>query len=157
MACRKTLNIEWVDLQILEGLNALLDHRGEIFIPEIGMSFKAGKSFRVFATQNPYGHGGGRKGLPRSFISRFSKIILSPYSTEDLLSIIYTTIPTRLPKSLIEDMVSVCSMLGERFRSSIGGPFDFNLRDLTRWIEITGETVPPLLDSADKICEEYCR
>ncbi len=38
---------------VLEGLNAVLDHRAEVFIPELGATFRCPRSFRVFAAQNP--------------------------------------------------------------------------------------------------------
>ncbi len=59
---------------MLEGLNACLDHRAEVYIPELGRSFRCPPTFKVFAAQNPLGQGGGRKGLPRSFLSRFTKV-----------------------------------------------------------------------------------
>ena len=49
---------------VLEGLNAVLDHRGTVYIPELGRSFTRHPSFRIFAAQNPLNQGGGRKGLP---------------------------------------------------------------------------------------------
>ncbi|EGR30434.1 type a von willebrand factor domain protein [Ichthyophthirius multifiliis] len=52
---------------VLEGLNAILDHRGSVFIPEINQEFKKHPEFRIFAVQNPMGLGGGRKGLPIIF------------------------------------------------------------------------------------------
>jgi midasin len=64
---------------VLEGLNACLDHRGELFIPELGRSFKCPSSFRVFACQNPLSQGGGRKGLPKSFLNRFTKVYVASY------------------------------------------------------------------------------
>jgi hypothetical protein len=57
-----------------QGLNSLLDHRAEVFIPELGRTFKCPPSFRVFACQNPSSQGGGRKGLPKSFLNRFTKV-----------------------------------------------------------------------------------
>ena len=51
-----------------------MDHRGEVFIPEINKTFKKGEGFRIFATQNPLKIGGGRKGLPASFLNRFTKV-----------------------------------------------------------------------------------
>jgi midasin len=36
---------------VLEGLNALLDHRAEVFVPELGTSFKCHPSFRLFGAQ----------------------------------------------------------------------------------------------------------
>lgn len=38
---------------VLEGLNAILDHRGTVYIPEINKSFTKHKDFRLFATMNP--------------------------------------------------------------------------------------------------------
>lgn len=61
---------------VLEGLNAILDHRAEVFIPELALTFKCPRSFRVFACQNPSYQGGGRKGLPKSFLNRFTKVLL---------------------------------------------------------------------------------
>ncbi len=59
---------------VLEGLNAILDHRGSVFIPEMNKTFEKHKNFRIFATQKPMKLGGGRKGLPSSFLNRFVKI-----------------------------------------------------------------------------------
>lgn len=61
---------------VLEGLNACLDHRGEIFIPELNRVFTVPKGTRLFACQNPHRDGGGRKGLPRSFVNRFVQVVL---------------------------------------------------------------------------------
>lgn len=38
---------------VLEGLNALLDHRGEVFVPELGETYKCHPGFRLFGAQNP--------------------------------------------------------------------------------------------------------
>lgn len=60
---------------VLEGLNACLDHRGEVYIPELGRTFQVQKGkTRLFACQNPLHQGGGRKGLPRSFLNRFTQV-----------------------------------------------------------------------------------
>lgn len=37
---------------VLEGLNAILDHRGEVYLPETNLTFKKHPNFRIFATQN---------------------------------------------------------------------------------------------------------
>ncbi len=73
---------------VLEGLNAILDHRGSVFIPEINMEFKKHPEFRIFAVQNPVGLGGGRKGLPSSFLNRFSKIYVDDFEKEDFVCIL---------------------------------------------------------------------
>lgn len=73
---------------VLEGLNAVLDHRGEVYIPELNKSFHLTSSTRIFACQNPLKQGGGRKGLPQSFLNRFNKVYLRKLSTEDLLHVV---------------------------------------------------------------------
>ena len=39
---------------VLEGLNACLDHRGEVYISELDQTFKRHPNFFVFAAQNPH-------------------------------------------------------------------------------------------------------
>ncbi|EDW58745.1 midasin [Drosophila virilis] len=73
---------------VLEGLNAVLDHRGEVYIPELNKSFQLTNTTRIFACQNPLKQGGGRKGLPQSFLNRFNKVYLRKLSTEDLLHVV---------------------------------------------------------------------
>ena len=58
---------------VLEGLNACLDHRATIYIPELDQTFDCPPTFRIFGAQNPLHEGGGRKGLPKSFLNRFTK------------------------------------------------------------------------------------
>ncbi|CAM9976159.1 unnamed protein product, partial [Ectocarpus fasciculatus] len=79
---------------VLEGLNACLDHRAEVYIPELGRSFRCPPTFKVFAAQNPLGQGGGRKGLPRSFLSRFTKVYVDPLTPDDLLYIAVNKFPS---------------------------------------------------------------
>ena len=88
---------------VLEGLNACLDHRGEVsvpghshtclhssssssfftqvYVPELGMTFKVPEGSRIFACQNPLQQGGGRKGLPKSFLNRFTRVSWSELRT----------------------------------------------------------------------------
>ncbi|CAM9229718.1 unnamed protein product, partial [Ectocarpus sp. 8 AP-2014] len=79
---------------VLEGLNACLDHRAEVYVPELGRSFRCPPTFKVFAAQNPLGQGGGRKGLPKSFLSRFTKVYVDPLTPEDLLHIAVNKFPS---------------------------------------------------------------
>ena len=71
----------------LEGLNALLDHRQEVYVAEIDQTVKTHPDFRLFAAQNPVHEGGGRKGLPRSFLNRFTKLVLTEMRRENVLAI----------------------------------------------------------------------
>lgn len=73
---------------VLEGLNAVLDHRGEVFIPELNKTFALNKTTRVFASQNPLKQGGGRKGLPQSFLNRFTKVYVKKLTCDDLLYVV---------------------------------------------------------------------
>ena len=83
---RAVINDDWLLLDelnlanqaVLEGLNSLLDHRKELYIPEVNRVLKCGKNFKLFAAQNPYSQGGGRKQLPQSFLNRFICIYLQP-------------------------------------------------------------------------------
>ena len=72
---------------VLEGLNALLDHRAEVFIPELGASYRCHPGFRLFGAQNPLQEGGGRKGLPRSFLNRFTRVHVELLTREDMVFI----------------------------------------------------------------------
>lgn len=121
---------------VLEGLNAVLDHRGTVYIPELGRSFDRHPSFRVFAAQNPLTQGGGRKGLPKSFLNRFTKVYLQEHTPEDLLLICRGLHPA--PEDIVQRMIT----FNETIRSATmvtrtigreGSPWEFNLRDLFRW------------------------
>lgn len=87
---------EWVLLDelnlasqsVLEGLNSCLDHRASVYIPELGKEFACPPTFRIFAAQNPLAQGGGRKGLPKSFLNRFTKVYIEALTSEDLFSIV---------------------------------------------------------------------
>jgi midasin len=47
-----------------------------------------GQQTRIFAAQNPLKQGGGRKGLPQSFLNRFTKVYLKKLNTQDLLHVV---------------------------------------------------------------------
>lgn len=69
------LQLNLASQSILESLNAVLDHRGELFIPELGRTFSIQcDQTKLFACQNPQRQGGARKGLPKSFLNRFTKV-----------------------------------------------------------------------------------
>ncbi|KAL1318551.1 hypothetical protein AAHE18_15G213600 [Arachis hypogaea] len=125
---------------VLEGLNAILDHRAEVFIPELGNTYKCPPSFRVFACQNPSHQGGGRKSLPRSFLNRFTKVYVDQLVEDDYLSICeskYPTIPTPLLSKLIlfNQRMHEETMLHHKFAKD-GLPWEFNLRDVFRSCEV---------------------
>uniref|UniRef100_A0A6N2MX25 AAA+ ATPase domain-containing protein n=1 Tax=Salix viminalis TaxID=40686 RepID=A0A6N2MX25_SALVM len=133
---------------VLEGLNAILDHRAEVFIPELSLTFKCPSSFRIFACQNPFSQGGGRKGLPKSFLNRFTKVYIDELVEGDYLSIcnsIYPSIPRPLLSKLIvfNKRLHEDTMLYHKFGQD-GSPWEFNLRDVIRSCQII-EGVPEKL------------
>ncbi|KAK8664402.1 hypothetical protein V6N13_084194 [Hibiscus sabdariffa] len=131
---------------VLEGLNAILDHRAEVFIPELGCTFRCPASFRVFACQNPSSQGGGRKGLPKSFLNRFTKVYIDELVEEDYLFICSSLYPS-VPSSVLSNLISFNrrlhedTMLYHKFGQN-GSPWEFNLRDVLRSCQILqGEPV----------------
>ncbi|KAK4741715.1 hypothetical protein SAY87_025303 [Trapa incisa] len=125
---------------VLEGLNAILDHRAEVYIPELDQTFTCPPSFRVFACQNPPSQGGGRKGLPKSFLNRFTKVYVDELVEEDYLSISTSLFPS-IPKPILLKLILFNKQLFEDTMSirkfgRDGSPWEFNLRDVIRSCEI---------------------
>ncbi|KAK6519699.1 AAA ATPase midasin [Arthrobotrys megalospora] len=143
---------------VLEGLNSCLDHRKTVYIPELGKTFHCHPNFRLFAAQNPHYQGNGRKGLPASFVNRFTVVYIRSLQQDDLLAISQHTFPhfesddyarivefsSQLSKGLMQD---------KSFGVS-GAPWEFNLRDTLRWLEITARQTPL---PARKTLEQYFR
>lgn len=145
---RAMKNGEWVLLDemnlasqsVLEGLNACLDHRGEAYIPELDRSFPRHPDFKVFAAQNPQYQGGGRKGLPKSFVNRFTVVYVDTLKAEDLVMIAHQYFP-KIPLEDCSKMISFMSRLEEevvikKSWGTSGGPWEFNLRDTLRWLSL---------------------
>ncbi|KZT67287.1 hypothetical protein DAEQUDRAFT_812985 [Daedalea quercina L-15889] len=131
---------------VLEGLNAVLDHRGTVYIPELGRSFKRHPSFRIFAAQNPLSQGGGRKGLPKSFVNRFTKVYIQELTPSDLLLICQHMFPTQ-SEDYLRAMISFTSQLSEDVQNRRdfgrqGAPWEFNLRDVIRWATLLEQAGP---------------
>lgn len=143
---------EWVLLDemnlasqsVLEGLNACLDHRGETYIPELDRTFKCHPNFTVFAAQNPQYQGGGRKGLPKSFVNRFTVVYVDVLSTDDLKLISEYLFP-KIKKNTIEKLIKFVLDLDnevavKRSFGFLGSPFEFNLRDTMRWLGVLNDS-----------------
>ncbi|XDB53754.1 hypothetical protein ABFV05_007370 [Capra hircus] len=126
---------------VLEGLNACFDHRGEIYVPELGMSFQVQhEKTKIFGCQNPFRQGGGRKGLPRSFLNRFTQVFVDPLTVIDMEFIASTLFPA-IDKNIVKKMVAFNNQIDhevtvEKKWGQIGGPWEFNLRDLFRWCQL---------------------
>lgn len=147
---------EWVLLDemnlasqsVLEGLNACLDHRGEVYVSELDQVFKRHPDFRLFAAQNPHHQGGGRKGLPASFVNRFIVVYADVFSDDDLKLIAGHNYPQTSPE-VIEQLIRFVSQLEhqlvvEKTFGAQGSPWEFNLRDILRWLKLLNSSDPLL-------------
>jgi len=121
-------------------LNACLDHRGTIFIPELNRSFEVSQNqTRIFGCQNPPREGGDRKNLPKSFLNRFVKVYLSEFEPADLALICRHQFPA-LSEDDVSKLVQFTVLLYqqvcvEKVWGYSGSPWQFNLRDLLRWCQ----------------------
>ncbi|XP_068087248.1 midasin [Hyperolius riggenbachi] len=126
---------------VLEGLNACFDHRSEVYIPELSMTFQVQhERTKIFGCQNPFRQGGGRKGLPRSFLNRFTQVFIDQLSTSDMEFIANAMFPT-LGETIISKIVAFNNQIelevtSQRKWGQKGGPWEFNLRDLFRWCQL---------------------
>ena len=137
---------------VLEGLNAVFDHRGEVYIPELDLTFPLNPNTRVFGCQNPLSEGGDRKGLPKSFLNRFSKVYMSGLTPEDY-KLICLTLHPELGQELVEKLVEFNQILDQQIVvqkkwGQSGAPWEFNLRDLLRWCDaIKGEAMGDMVET----------
>ena len=125
---------------VLEGLNAVLDHRGEVYISELDQAFHKHPHFRVFAAQNPHHQGGGRKGLPASFVNRFTVVYADVFRPEDLTLICRKVFPT-IDETEVTKLIRFVAELdnqvaARRVFGNLGAPWEFNLRDTLRWLQL---------------------
>ncbi|KAJ5175879.1 Midasin [Penicillium canariense] len=125
---------------VLEGLNSCLDHRQQVYIAELDQTFKRHPDFVLFAAQNPHHQGGGRKGLPASFVNRFTVVYADSFTDADLKRICAKLFPGS-PASQTERLVDFISSLNtaivtERRLGAVGGPWEVNLRDIQRWLQL---------------------
>ncbi|KAH0482225.1 MAG: uncharacterized protein KVP18_001115 [Porospora cf. gigantea A] len=124
--------------QVLESLNALLDHRREVYVPQIDRTIRCAPTFRLFATQNPLCEGGGRKGLPRSFLNRFSRIMVDALSSEDLNFIGCAMYPN-IAEATIKQIIDVVDVFSQ---ASFRGSWEWNLRDVLRILALVERRKP---------------
>lgn len=124
---------------VLEGLNSVLDHRKTLFVPELNEEFKAHPSFRVFGAQNSAGDGGGRRGLPKSFLNRFTRVRVEAPGNEDFRLIISSTHPF-LPSELVSQLIECLHYLRESPRESVRAKEKFGLRDALRWCDLISDS-----------------
>ncbi|KAJ5925090.1 hypothetical protein N7454_007729 [Penicillium verhagenii] len=125
---------------VLEGLNSCLDHRQQVYIAELDQTFKRHPNFVLFAAQNPHHQGGGRKGLPASFVNRFTVVYAESFTDSDLKTICSKLFPGS-PSIQTERLVDFISALNKAINTDrrlgvVGGPWEVNLRDIQRWLQL---------------------
>lgn len=124
---------------VLEGLNSCLDHRQQVYVAELDQVFKRHPDFVLFAAQNPHHQGGGRKGLPASFVNRFTVVYADAFTSHDLRLICRKISPDVSPERierLVEFLSALNLQLSNRRLGAIGGPWEMNLRDISRWFKL---------------------
>lgn len=141
---------------VLEGLNACFDHREQVFLPEIGKVVHCAPTFRVFCAQNPMLEGGGRKGLPASFLSRFSRVYMESMSDIDMVDVVKRVAKLDIDgvdasDSIVESMIKFIGRLSDDVTAKClygreGFPWEFNLRDVFRWCELFAYMCPTECD-----------
>jgi len=154
---------EWVLLDemnlasqsILEGLNACLDHRGQVYVSDLDQTFERHPDFVVFAAQNPHHQGGGRKGLPASFVNRFTVVYANTFTAEDLFVItseMYPQAPRDMTEKILKSVDALSQLLQQDRKVGVhGGPWEINLRDVLRWLQLmtTRGGLMPAAEAAD--------
>lgn len=141
---------------VLEGLNSILDHRGSIYLPELDQTIHKHPRFRIFASQNPMSMGSGRKGLPHSFLTRFTRVWieeLSRESLQDIIRRIYKKQLTVIPNldTLVEFFFEVKDFLQSSEALQLcDSHWEFNLRDLHKMIQfIEIDLLKQITESSD--------
>ncbi|CAF1151526.1 unnamed protein product, partial [Rotaria sordida] len=132
--------------EVLEGLTPLF-YRGvtEFLVPNTGEKVPL-KNILLFATMNPSTIGGGRSKLPRSISNLFTIVQLDDYSEEELRIILNKIFNQELNEDktitmsqieLLFDMhTSLKLLVREGTLGRTGGPYELNLRDLTKFRDI---------------------
>ncbi|KAJ2305827.1 AAA ATPase midasin, partial [Coemansia sp. RSA 2704] len=140
---------------VLEGLNSCLDHRGTVYISELDREFTLSHGFRLFAAQNPLGQGGGRKGLPRSFVNRFTQVYMDELQRDDLQIICAELFPAHVGIDAVLEFNWQMhqATMGRREFGAMGAPWEFNLRDVSRFMELA--LTPSALERAPKPVDEF--
>ncbi|KAJ5758589.1 hypothetical protein N7520_005745 [Penicillium odoratum] len=125
---------------VLEGLNSCLDHRQQVYIAELDQTFKRHPNFVLFAAQNPHHQGGGRKGLPASFVNRFTVVYAESFTDSDLKTICARLFPgsPSIQTDRLVDFISALNkaIVTDRRLGVVGGPWEVNLRDIQRWLQL---------------------
>ncbi|WFD19314.1 hypothetical protein MCAP1_001539 [Malassezia caprae] len=141
---------------VLEGLNSCLDHRGAVYVAEIGRTFTKHADFRLFAAQNPQHQGGARKGLPKSLLNRFIHVHVAELQADDVRAIcahMYPALHTHLD-AMVAFNDALHTATATQTLGRHGAPWEVNLRDLLRWLHVLS-TSPAPADPRDALSYLY--
>ena len=81
---------------VLEGLNSCLDHRASVFIPELGKPFNAQRLLECLLHRILWRKVEEGRGLPKSFLNRFTKVYVESLTEDDLQSILTSRFPVHI-------------------------------------------------------------
>ena len=99
------------------------------------------RNLHVFATMNPTSVGGGRSHLPQSISCLFMMVKLEEHASDELWQILRGLFACALATRLITDSqlcklfelhMEVVKQVKARDLGRLGGPYDFNLRDMAK-------------------------
>ena len=131
--------------EVLEGLIPLF-YRGvtHFTVPKTGEIVDM-KNILLFATMNPSTVGGGRSKLPRSISNLFTVVQLDDYSENELRIILLRLFAHDLKEqninmdqldALFDTHVSLKVLVRQGHVGRIGGPYELNLRDLSKFRDV---------------------
>jgi MoxR-like ATPase len=149
---------------VLEGLNAILDHRKTVYIPELDQEFKCHPDFCIFACQNPIEHGIGRKNLPKSFLNRFTKIYLEDLNDENYFSILKCKYGDYCSDEEFRSLIKMTHELetileNDKLENSVeyfsSTSSNFNLRDLSRFFQLYTSPLHSSLSKEDRLFRAF--
>ncbi|UJR09471.1 hypothetical protein I4U23_013709 [Adineta vaga] len=138
------LNLASKDL--LNQLTPLFANEEEFFIPALAKRIPI-KGSIVVAAMNPTSTGGGREKLPRSTQTHFLQVHLAPFEIQEFEQITKTLLYPHLvagylTSKLIKNINIFHYEINEKARlrqiGRIGGPYDFNLRDIEKLSNLIG-------------------
>ncbi|CAF4758962.1 unnamed protein product, partial [Rotaria sp. Silwood1] len=132
--------------ELLNQLTPLFGNEKELFIPALAKSIPINGSI-IVAAMNPASIGGGREKLPRSTQTHFIQVQLSSFEVHELMHITISLLRPHLDAGyltgkLIEKINTFHFEISEKARlrqiGRLGGPYDFNLRDIEKLSNLIG-------------------
>ena len=132
--------------ELLNQLMPLFANESQLFIPALAKSIPIDGSI-IVAAMNPASIGGGREKLPRSTQAHFIQVQLSTFEARELMyitiKILYDHLNAGyLTENLVEKINEFHFEISEKARlrqiGRLGGPYDFNLRDIEKLSKLIG-------------------